>query len=123
MSGLSTIYVFSELSLQLEKAAIKVRRELLRIGCHLEINVELHGGYMRLTYKNEDLIAHPLEILGSLGKIKEQKSSKETWRDLNRSCGMGSNDSVHRDYLVNVKSLASLLLVPMLIALLIYLFC
>jgi len=80
MSTTLAINTSSKMYSYTEGALIKVRRELLRLGCkHDEIDVMQQMSCLRLVYENQELVANSFEILATLKSIRRPVKVKDVW--------------------------------------------
>ena len=80
MSATSTLHTFSKMHSYTEETVLKVRRELLRLGCrHDEIDVMQQMTNLRLVYDNQELLANPFEVLATLKSIRRPVQVIDIW--------------------------------------------
>lgn len=100
-----------------EQSVLKVRRELLRLGCqHDEIMVMQYMADLRLVHGNQELIANPFEVLATLKSIRRPVQVIDIWAILCLSQQEAMKKSNHRIKLILLAAVAcliSLLLVVM----------
>ncbi len=80
MSASLTFNAYSKMYTYTEEAVLKVRRELLRLGCkHDDIDVMQHMTCLKLVYDNQELIAKPFEVLATLKSIRNPVKAIDVW--------------------------------------------
>lgn len=94
-----------------EENVLKVRRELLRLGCKQdEILVMQHMTGLRLVHDNQEMIANPFEVLATLKSIRRPVQVIDVWAILCLSHQKKLRKSNHRMKLFLLASLVSLVL-------------
>lgn len=80
MPATLTKNAYLQMSSSTEEAVLKVRRELLRLGCkHDDIEVTQHTDSLKLVYDNQELTVNPLEVLATLKSIKRPVKIIDVW--------------------------------------------
>ncbi len=111
MSATSTLHTFSKMYTYTEQTVLKVRRELLRLGCkHDEIEVVQQMTCLRLVYDNQELLANPFEVLATLKSIRRPVQVLDIWAILILSHPENFRKSNRRIKLLLFISLMSLIL-------------
>ncbi len=111
MSATSTLHTFSKMYTYTEQTVLKVRRELLRLGCkHDEIEVVQQMTCLRLVYDNQELLANPFEVLATLKSISRPVQVLDIWAILILSHPENFRKSNRRIKLLLFISLMSLIL-------------
>ena len=111
MSATSTLHTFSKMYKYSEQTVLKVRRELLRLGCkHDEIDVIQQMTCLRLVYDNQELLANPFEVLATLKSIRRPVQVLDIWAILILSHPENFRKSNRRIKLLLFISLMSLIL-------------
>ncbi len=111
MSATSTLHTFSKMYTYTEQTVLKVRRELLRLGCkHDEIDVIQQMTCLRLVYENQELLANPFEVLATLKSISRPVQVLDIWAILILSHPENFRKSNRRIKLLLFISLMSLIL-------------
>ena len=111
MSATSALHTFSKMYKYSEQTVLKVRRELLRLGCkHDEIDVIQQMTCLRLVYENQELLANPFEVLATLKSIRRPVQVLDIWAILILSHPENFRKSNRRIKLLLFISLMSLIL-------------
>ena len=111
MSATSALHTFSKMYKYSEQTVLKVRRELLRLGCkHDEIDVIQQMTCLRLVYDNQELLANPFEVLATLKSIRRPVQVLDIWAILILSHPENFRKSNRRIKLLLFISLMSLIL-------------
>jgi len=80
LTAISTLHTFSKLHSYTEETVLKVRRELLRLGCkHDEIDVVQQMTCLRLVYDNQVLLANPFEVYVTIKSIRRPVQVVDIW--------------------------------------------
>lgn len=75
-----TINTYSKMHTYTEGSVLKVRRELLKLGCKDDdISVAQHMTSLKLAYGNQQLIAKPFEVLAILKSIRRPVKTIDIW--------------------------------------------
>lgn len=111
MPTTSKVQTFSKMYSYTEENVLKVRRELLRLGCKQdEILVMQHMTGLRLVHDNQEMIANPFEVLATLKSIRRPVQVIDVWAILCLSHQKKLRKSNHRMKLFLLASLVSLVL-------------
>ncbi len=80
MPAILTLNTYPKMYTYTEEAVLKVRRELLRLGCkHDDIDVMQQMTCLKLIYDNQELVAKPFEVLATLKSIKRPVKIIDVW--------------------------------------------
>lgn len=111
MPTTTKVQTFSKMYSYTEENVLKVRRELLRLGCKQdEILVMQHMTGLRLVHDNQEMIANPFEVLATLKSIRRPVQVNDVWAILCLSHQKKLRKSNHRMKLFLLASLVSLVL-------------
>ena len=80
MSSTLTINTYAKTHIHTEESVLKVRRELLKLGCKdNDISVMQHMTCLRLAYETHELISKPSEVLAILKTIRGPIKPIDIW--------------------------------------------